>query len=363
LRAGAPGPRPGFRLAIPAFPVENTMLNSRRGPVPAMPVTFFTRGEDCYDAAIKALTDDVPLFLSRIGGSDTDAVVDYLMRDHLPPEKHEENNRKNLTIVKRYNGYYDQTNNPKLYSTYLETLMNCYRSSRHAMFCNNSLICLYFQDFVNHEYAREVQNKIGFQALVGDIISKQKDATFYPYHFVERIVFDSWVMFRLFTKILQGKKVLVLSPFGESIVANFHNRHSFFRYGYQYPEFDLIIYNTPITYDGLPKEYYPHKNWFETTNKMMVDVAAIDFDIALLCCGSYAMPLGTHIEQNLERKAIYVGGVLQLFFGIMGRRYQNSWFLDQINVDKYIYPLNRDRYLSHVQITDQTAPEAFGAYF
>jgi len=73
--------------------------------------------------------------------------------------------------------------------------------------------------------------------------------------------------------------------------------------------------------------------------------------------------LGVHIERTLHRKAVYVGGVLQLYFGIMGRRYQNPFFLDQINMENFISPLERERYLKFVTISDETAKETFGAYF
>jgi hypothetical protein len=74
------------------------------------------------------------------------------------------------------------------------------------------------------------------------------------------------------------------------------------------------------------------------------------------------MPLGVHIERNLRRKAVYVGGVLQLFFGIAGRRY-GKFFLDQINSENFIFPLERERFLKVISIHEKTPKEAFGAYF
>ena len=80
----------------------------------------------------------------------------------------------------------------------------------------------------------------------------------------------------------------------------------------------MKLVNTPITYAGLPAEFYPGVDWFSTVKQLQKEISRIDFDIALLSCGSYAMPLGVHVARQLERKAIYVGGVLQLYFGIMG---------------------------------------------
>ncbi len=96
---------------------------------------------------------------------------------------------------------------------------------------------------------------------------------------------------------------------------------------------------------------------------MKREIATLDFDIALLSCGSYAMPLGVFARDTLKRKAIYVGGCLQLYFGIMGRRYENIHFSNQINLDAFIYPLERSKYLGHVSVQPDSATEAFGAYF
>lgn len=53
----------------------------------------------------------------------------------------------------------------------------------------------------------------------------------------------------------------------------------------------------------------------------------------------------------MGRKAIYVGGLLQLYFGIMGRRYADEFFTDQINAEYFITAEEADRYKRHVTIT------------
>ena len=161
---------------------------------------------------------------------------------------------------------------------------------------------------------------------------------------------------------LQGKKVLVVSPFSKSIESNFTNRRDFFK-DYHYPAFELRLQTTPITYAGLPDEFYPDQDWLATTERLKNEISQINFDIALLGCGSYAMPLGIHIRDTLKKQAIYVGGVLQLYFGVMGRRYQDVFFTDQINLEKFIFPLEGQELLKHVTINEKTAREAFGAYF
>jgi hypothetical protein len=48
------------------------------------------------------------------------------------------------------------------------------------------------------------------------------------------------------------------------------------------------------------------------------------YDIALLSCGGYANPIANYIFENHRKSAIYIGGVLQMYFGIYGGRWLNE---------------------------------------
>ena len=45
-----------------------------------------------------------------------------------------------------------------------------------------------------------------------------------------------------------------------------------------------------------------------------------EFDVALCSCGGYGNPICSYIY-SLNKSAIYVGGVLQMYFGIYGNRW------------------------------------------
>jgi hypothetical protein len=67
----------------------------------------------------------------------------------------------------------------------------------------------------------------------------------------------------------------------------------------------------------------------------------LDFDVALLGCGGYGLPLCNYIYKDLNKSAIYVGGGLQLLFGIMGKRWENNAMWKKIiqeNDAKFIRP-------------------------
>lgn len=184
----------------------------------------------------------------------------------------------------------------------------------------------------------------------------------YAYNFVEELNDGTHTLFRLFSSALVGKKVLVISPFSETIEAQRPRRHGFFR-GYDYPEFELECYTTPITYSGLPAHMYPDRSWAQTLARMKREIEGKDFDIALISCGSYPMPLGAFIRNWMGKKAIYVGSFLQVFFGVIGRRWHNSYFLPQINIDQFVTPLEASRYLPSGGVEAGEQTEGWGAYF
>ena len=74
---------------------------------------------------------------------------------------------------------------------------------------------------------------------------------------------------------------------------------------------------------------------------MKEDISKLDFDIALLGCGGYGLPLCNFIHKEMEKSTIYIGGGLQLLFGVMGKRWEKLDFwtkLIQENDCKFIRP-------------------------
>jgi glycerol-3-phosphate dehydrogenase len=50
----------------------------------------------------------------------------------------------------------------------------------------------------------------------------------------------------------------------------------------------------------------------------------IDFDVAIIGCGAYGMPLASKLK-NAGKQAIHLGGATQLLFGIKGNRWENGY--------------------------------------
>ena len=318
----------------------------------------------CHVAIRELLARPAPMFLGRIGGSDSDVVIEY--HDLLSRLGEAEALRRiwpKFGIVKLFNGYYDKSNDDQKIDRFCRTMAEAYLACNDLLVVGEPLLTEFMPGAINSQFHVDTSAiRVALRSFIAAISARHPRTRLFPYGYVEQIVSGRHTMFRLFSEMLPGKRVLVVSPFSESIRANFVRRHEFFP-NYDYPNFALSTYNTPITYHGLPEEFYPDDDWFGTVERMKAELSRKDFDIALLSCGSYAMPLGLHIRDAMQRKAIYVGGCLQLFFGITGRRYDNPFFANQINTDAFILPLERERFLRYVPVEPGSARDAFGAYF
>lgn len=133
---------------------------------------------------------------------------------------------------------------------------------------------------------------------------------------------------------LKGKTVLVIHPFSEEIEYQYkNNRTKIFKDSRILPEFNLITYKSVQSIGGNSS----YSSWFEALSKMENDISSIDFDIALLGCGAYGMPLAAYIKR-LGKQSIHIGGSLQLLFGIKGARWENPMYGYDIHHTKNKYP-------------------------
>ena len=119
---------------------------------------------------------------------------------------------------------------------------------------------------------------------------------------------------------LEGKKVLVISPFVESI-AKQHKIISDVFPDYDYPNFTLRTIKAPQTI-GFNSTTKP--SWFDNLNQIKKLMTNIEFDVALIAAGAYSYPLAHHAKE-MGKIGIHAGGGLQIFFGIIGKRWESNW--------------------------------------
>ena len=129
------------------------------------------------------------------------------------------------------------------------------------------------------------------------------------------------------THLLKDKKVLVISPFVVSFIKQLNNNFKMFKNQYIFlPGQRFIFYKSFNT----SSHNYIHNNWIETFSIMCSEIEKLEFDIALISCGGYGMPICDFIKDKLNKSSIYIGGGMQLLFGVIGRRWDNDENIQKI---------------------------------
>jgi len=114
------------------------------------------------------------------------------------------------------------------------------------------------------------------------------------------------------THALANKRILIISSFIESIQK-------------QPPAYSLELFpNCTFVYLKPPQTNgsNPSLDWVIEFNQFCSKIKELEneFDVALCSCGGYGNPVCSYIY-SLNKTAIYVGGVLQMYFGIYGNRW------------------------------------------
>lgn len=125
------------------------------------------------------------------------------------------------------------------------------------------------------------------------------------------------------TSALENKKILVIHPFAETIQKQYASRLFLFKNQQILPTFKSLVVIKAIQTLGGANENYA--DWFEALDSMKKQINEIDFDICLIGAGAYGFPLAAYVKK-IGKKAVHLGGALQLLFGIRGKRWEDPTY-------------------------------------
>ena len=137
------------------------------------------------------------------------------------------------------------------------------------------------------------------------------------------------------SEALKDKSVLVIHPFTESIINQYSKRKLLFENPDILPQFNLITIKAVQSIANNKPEF---EDWFMALESMKNQIDKIDFDIALIGCGAYGFPLAAHIKRQ-EKKAVLLGGALQVLFGIRGKRWDKHSQISLLINENWSRPL------------------------
>jgi len=124
------------------------------------------------------------------------------------------------------------------------------------------------------------------------------------------------------SKKLKNKKVLLVHQCENTIRLQYTNREKIWVDGHvgKIPEMQISTFK-PVWVLGNNK---PHNSWKDSLEYMKSEISKMDFDVAILACCYFGMPLINFIKNEMNRSCIYMGGDLQILFGIMGTRWDQT---------------------------------------
>ncbi len=247
-----------------------------------------------------------PVYFARIGGCEYEAAAAYFRdrSEFARPSSY----MPHLERVQELAGYFDFDHDYANFERFLVGQIRSYRDADVVQYGGVRLITMF-----RHNVFLPKEMK-----LLGHVC---RGKTCVDYTFVE-LAIPFLESFKLWA---EGKRILVISPLSRSLQHQYQRRDDLIA-GYRFPDFELSTYSSPVTWstmdDTRESTGFMSNNWHEELARMCAEVALLDFDVALLSCGSYASQLGDFIRHQMGRKAVYLGGVLNVLFNIYGPRYE-----------------------------------------
>lgn len=289
------------------------------------------------------LTSKAPAWIGRNGGSDTDFVERWDGQTFSHPS---------VDLIRRLNGYFDTScsveNLHRFRDMYIE-------SSKQMDLCTVHMSSFFGKALDGDPKATfELENKYGISNIM-------------CWRFIENCTyflesFQNWGV---------GKRILVVSPFSQSVkfqtlpdrIGSLHLPQ------YKFPECQFLTVNTPITYNT--ESWMCDTNikgndesWFDKADLIFSEIKNLEFDVAWLSCGSYAMYLGPKIKNELNKHAIYVGGMANVFFNLYNFRYSSTGH-DRavINPEFQIESFENEKFFTNDNVQKFPYSEGVRAYF
>ncbi len=250
-----------------------------------------------FESFLKYIKNDEPFFINRLGGSD---IKTYFRYNHTLKVKgpNEDFILNTIKYISEWNGYYDCGKDTKEKKERLENFFK-------------ELHRIYKENEISTNACGFVEN-YGYTEMFEDVKFQYIDY----HHYIEK----PNIFFNSILPVFNNKKILVVSPFTDLIKDQSLKINDLHKINENY---DFLYLKTSITYFDSDKNDYlnaPNSNFFETIKEYQKEIEGIDFDLAILGCGTYAHFLGDYIKK-IGKKAIYVGGVLPVYFGIFGDRH------------------------------------------
>jgi len=255
------------------------------------------------------INSNKPFFIGRIAGCELKVAYNFLKGDFLELAD---------DLVELENNAGIKVNNQESLKNYVGKLVGSYN--------NCTTIAEWEQTGKVYAHTGVGQQLITEKTLA---IPKIDARSLEPYYFK-----DSWM------SALKSKRILKVHPFVKTFKKQEEKLNKIFPGRAWFEDCEFVYIQPPLTLAG----NHDNTDWSEHYEKFINDLKTLNhFDIALVAAGGYGMLIADYIYNELKSSVIYVGGALQLFFGVIGKRwFENKDILKLVN-DDWIRPDKEDK--------------------
>jgi hypothetical protein len=250
-----------------------------------------------------------PFFIGRIAGCELKVVYNIIFDDNTTMKKDMYDLENNAGI---------KIKNTESLTKYTNSLIQAYKECTHIAEWN-----------VNERIILSLGQGQRYISTITENIPKISAIALEPYYFKE-----NW------QPALKGKKILIIHPFSKTLSKQAANLKNIFPNQSWFEDCTLQFLSPPVTLAGNHQD----KDWQEHYSKFIESLNALsEFDIALVAAGGYGMLICEHIFKEMKKSVMYIGGALQLFFGVIGKRwFQNKEIMKLVN-DDWVRPNKEDK--------------------
>lgn len=142
-----------------------------------------------------------------------------------------------------------------------------------------------------------------------------------PYYFLRPTHYNVGVDYK-FNQLIKGKRILILSSHVKTIQQQLEKVNDIFPGHKIFEDNEFVILQPPVTNAGNHNNI-DWREYFKAFKEKIYE-RRNDFDIVFGSCGGYGMIICDYIYKELGKSCIYMGGGLQILFGIMGERWKNN---------------------------------------
>lgn len=204
---------------------------------------------------------------------------------------------------------------------------------RHGILCKNAGVFPMTDDII-HRFSKQVLKDCQMIDILGSYLWEEEYLS-EEIKNCKRVNLEAFYAPFLWenpwSKELKGKRVLIITPFVESINEQYRCRTLIWENKEVVPDFADLIFIKAVQSQAYEKTCF--LDWFEALDYMesQIEEKIDKFDVALIGCGAYGMSLAAYVKKR-GKLAIHLGGWLQFLFGVYGKR----WVEDQPEYARFI---------------------------